>query len=77
MITPGTGARFEPSIFTSVDPNNRMSFTSVTLLDSDVADYFSGDLPPTGGPVLPVWLLLVLALDWCCFADPRLIKLNR
>ena len=35
-------------------------FTSITLLDSDVS--FSGDLPATGGPVLPVWLLLTLAL---------------
>ena len=26
-----------------------------------MADFF-GDLPATGGPVLPVWLLLVLAL---------------
>ena len=60
VITPGTGARFEPQIFTSVDPNNRMSFTSITLLDSDVSA-FSG-LPATGGPVLPVWLLLTLAL---------------
>ena len=36
-------------------------FASVILLDFDVAD-FLGDLPATGGPVLPVWLLLALAL---------------
>ena len=75
MITPGTGARFEPSIFTSVDPNNRMSFTSITLLDSDVSA-FSGDLPPTGGPVLPVWLLLALALTGVALLVPA-FKLNR
>ena len=69
VITPGTGARFEPSIFTSVNPNNRMSFTSITLLDSDAA--FSG-LPATGGPVLPVWLLLALALTGVVLLVPTL-----
>ena len=49
-------------------------FTSVTLLDSDVAA-FSG-LPPTGGPVLPVWLLLVLALTGVALPITAL-KLNR
>ena len=44
-----------------VDPVTGVVFTSITLLDFDVAD-FLGDLPATGGPVLPVWLLLVLAL---------------
>ena len=70
VITPGTGARFEPQIFTSVDPNNRMSFTSITLLDSDVSA-FSG-LPATGGPVLPVWLLLALALTGVALLAPAL-----
>ena len=70
VITPGTGARFEPSIFTSVNPNNRMSFTSITLLDSDVSA-FSG-LPATGGPVLPVWLLLALALTGVVLLVPTL-----
>ena len=74
VITPGTGARFEPQIFTSVDPNNRMSFTSITLLDSDVSA-FSG-LPATGGPVLPVWLLLALALTGVALLIPA-FKLNR
>ena len=73
VITPGTGARFEPQIFTSVNPNNRMSFTSITLLDSDAA--FSG-LPATGGPVLPVWLLLTLALTGVALLIPA-FKLNR
>ena len=40
---------------------NSVSGFSVILLDFDVAD-FLGDLPATGGPVLPVWLLLALAL---------------
>ena len=52
-------------------------FTSITLLDSDVADYF-GDLPATGGPVLPVWLLVVLALAGVALLVPhRSGKLNR
>ena len=73
VITPGTGVRFEPQIFTSVDPNNRMSFTSITLLDSDVSA-FSG-LPATGGPVLPVWLLLALALTGVVLLVPTLRRL--
>ena len=72
VTTPVTGARFEPSIFTSVNPNNRMSFTSITLLDSDAA--FSG-LPATGGPVLPVWLLLTLALTGVVLLVPTLRRL--
>ena len=49
-------------------------FTSVTLLDFDVAA-FSG-LPATGGPVLPVWLLLVLLLTGIALPLTAL-KLNR
>ena len=49
-------------------------FTSVTLLDSDVADFF-GDLPPTGGPVLPVWLLVVLALTGVALLVPTLRRM--
>ena len=50
-------------------------FTSVTLLDFDVAA-FSG-LPATGGPVLPVWLLLVLVLTGVALLVPAALKLNR
>ena len=49
-------------------------FTSITLLDSDVADFF-GDLPATGGPVLPVWLLVVLALTGIALLVPTLRRL--
>ena len=49
-------------------------FASITLLDSDVAA-FSG-LPATGGPVLPVWLLLTLALTGVALLIPA-FKLNR
>ena len=48
-------------------------FTSITLFDSDVS--FSG-LPATGGPVLPVWLLLTLALTGVALLIPA-FKLNR
>ena len=74
VTTPGTGDTVVPMIFNSVDPNNRMSFTSITLLDSDVSA-FSG-LPATGGPVLPVWLLLTLALTGVALLIPA-FKLNR
>ena len=50
-------------------------FTSITLIDSDVADSF-GALPPTGGPGLPVWLLLVLLLTGIALPLTAL-KLNR
>ena len=73
VTTPVTGAQFEPQIFTSVDPNNRMSFTSITLLDFDVAA-FSG-LPATGGPVLPVWLLLTLLLTGVALLVPALRRM--
>ena len=39
VITPGTGDMVVPMIFNSVDPNNRMVFTSITLLDSDVSAF--------------------------------------
>ena len=58
-----------------VDPVTGVVFTSITLIDSDVAD-FLGDLPPTGGPVLPVWLLLVLLLTGVALPLTAL-KLNR
>ena len=58
-----------------VDPVTGVVFTSITLIDSDVAD-FLGDLPPTGGPVLPVWLLLLLALTGVALPLTAL-KLNR
>ena len=45
-------------------------FASITLLDSDVAA-FSG-LPATGGPVLPVWLLLTLALTGVALLAPAI-----
>ena len=48
---------------------------AVILLDSDVADFFGG-LPPTGGPVLPVWLLLLLALTGIALPLTAL-RLNR
>ena len=48
-------------------------FTSITLFDSDVS--FSGDLPATGGPVLPVWLLLTLALTGVVLLVPTLRRL--
>ena len=46
-------------------------FASITLFDSDVS--FSG-LPATGGPVLPVWLLLTLALTGVALLGPALIR---
>ena len=49
-------------------------FTSITLLDSDVS--FSGDLPATGGPVLPVWLLLTLALTGVVLLGPAIYKVT-
>ena len=64
--------RIEPQI---VDIASGMVFTSITLIDSDVAD-FLGDLPATGGPVLPVWLLLVLLLTGVALPLTAL-KLNR
>ena len=54
---------------------NSVSEFAVTLLDSDVADFF-GALPPTGGPVLPVWLLVVLLLTGVALPLTAL-KLNR
>ena len=48
-------------------------FTSVILLDFDVAA-FSG-LPATGGPVLPVWLLLLLALAGIALLVPTLRRI--
>ena len=50
-------------------------FTSITLLDSDVADYF-GDLPATGGLELPIWLVVLLALTGVALLIPA-FKLNR
>ena len=49
---------------------NSVSGFSVILLDFDVAA-FSG-LPATGGPVLPVWLLLTLALTGVALLAPAL-----
>ena len=53
---------------------NSVTEFAVTLLDSDVADFF-GVLPPTGGPVLPVWLLLVLALTGIALLVPTLRRI--
>ena len=50
-------------------------FASVILLDFDVAD-FLGDLPATGGPVLPVWLLLALALTGVVLLGLALYKVT-
>ena len=50
---------------------NSVTEFAVTLLDSDVADFF-GALPPTGGPVLPVWLLLLLLLTGIALLVPTL-----
>ena len=50
---------------------NSVTEFAVILLDSDVADFF-GALPPTGGPVLPVWLLLVLLLTGIALLAPAL-----
>ena len=49
-------------------------FASITLLDFDVSAFFG--LPATGGPVLPVWLLLALALTGVALLVPA-FKLNR
>ena len=59
-----------------VDPVTGMpaSGFAVTLLDTDVADFF-GVLPPTGGPVLPVWLLLVLLLTGVALLVPTLRRM--
>ena len=59
---------------TPIVDSRGVRFTSVTLLDSDVADSF-GALPPTGGPVLPVWLLLVLLLTGVVLLVPSLRRL--
>ena len=54
---------------------NSVTEFAVTLLDSDVADSF-GALPPTGGPVLPVWLILLLALTGVALLVPTLRRLS-
>ena len=53
---------------------NSVTEFAVTLLDSDVADSF-GALPPTGGPVLPIWLVLLLALTGVALLVPTLRRL--
>ena len=60
-----------------VDPVTGMpaSGFAVTLLDTDVADFF-GVLPATGGPVLPIWLVLLLALTGIALLVPTLRRLN-
>ena len=65
-VAPGTYMPY-------VDPVTGMPVTgfAVTLLDSDVADFF-GALPPTGGPVLPIWLVLLLALTGIALLVPTL-----
>ena len=59
-----------------VDPVTGMpaSGFAVMLLDTDVADFF-GVLPATGGPVLPVWLLLVLLLTGVALLVPALRRI--
>ena len=52
------------------------SALTVPVLDRVVEDDFFGVLPPTGGPVLPVWLLLVLLLTGIALPLTAL-KLNR
>ena len=54
---------------------NSVTEFAVTLLDSDVADSF-GALPPTGGPVLPIWLVLLLALTGVALLVPTLRRLS-
>ena len=54
---------------------NSVTEFAVTLLDSDVADFF-GVLPPTGGPVLPIWLVLLLALTGVALLVPTLRRLS-
>ena len=68
----------------SGDPLPKVSFTgpsipvaspsvlTVPVLDRVVVDGYFGDLPPTGGPVLPVWLLVVLALAGVALLVPTL-----
>ena len=51
------------------------SVLTVPVLDRVVVDGSFGDLPPTGGPVLPVWLLLVLALTGIALLVPTLRRL--
>ena len=67
QVTPPPGP-------TPIVDSSGARFTSITLLDFDVADFF-GDLPATGGPVLPVWLLLVLALTGVVLLVPTLRRL--
>ena len=59
-----------------VDPATGMPVSgfAVMLLDSDPADFF-GALPPTGGPVLPVWLLVVLLLTGVALLVPALRRI--
>ena len=57
----------------AVDSN--MGLANIVLLNFDVPDFF-GVLPATGGPVLPVWLLLVLLLTGIALPLTAL-KLNR
>ena len=55
--------------------SNTTGLANIMLSNFDVPDSF-GDLPPTGGPVLPVWLILLLALTGVALLVPAL-KLNR
>ena len=56
-----------------VDSVTGARFTSIMLIDSDLAA-FSG-LPATGGPVLPIWLVLLLALTGVALLVPTLRRL--
>ena len=51
------------------------SILTVPVLDRVVVDGYFGDLPPTGGPVLPVWLLVALALTGVALLVPTLRRL--
>ena len=68
QVTPPPGP-------TPIVDSSGARFTSITLFDSDVADYF-GDLPATGGLELPIWLVVLLALTGVALLIPA-FKLNR
>ena len=75
VYAPGQipGQTIPPPDATPIVDSSGARFTSVILLDFDVAA-FSG-LPATGGPVLPVWLLLTLALTGVVLLVPALRRL--
>ena len=55
--------------------SNTTGLANIMLSNFDVPDSFGG-LPATGGPVLPVWLILLLALTGVALLVPTLRRLS-